>query len=161
MLDAKIQRLRNGEYEHRGLPQDIVVLPCIVSFDNVGESGILYRWLAEECARRGVLSARPGVRRITVLTPEDYEGLMSLAAEGLGVCRLLVEKTDSEHAEGNLDQFLYVRAPGQKLLRLPSMRPRYEQPTNRAIARMQVTLGALEAERARQRGDSHADADAV
>jgi hypothetical protein len=145
LLDARIQKLRNGEYQDRGLDREAVVLPCIVSFDYVGESGALYRWLGEECARRNILSARPNVRRLTVLTPEDYEALMSLGASGLGVCRLLAEKTaDHETAEGPLDQFLYERAPGDerapigKLLRLPSMAPRYRQMAERSDARMKA-----------------------
>jgi hypothetical protein len=157
LLDAKIQRLRAGDYEDRGLRRDAVLLPCIISFDNVGESGALYRWLGEECARRGILSARPDVRPLTVLTPEDYEGLIALSAEGLGICQLLAEKTEPDRAEGRLDQFLYDRAPGQKLMRLPSMRPRFERMGERSIERMRLAMGALEADRALQQAGAGAE----
>jgi hypothetical protein len=147
LLDKRVTKIRNGEFD--GLDRNMIVLPCVISFDNVGESGILYRWLAEECAKRNLLSARPDVRPITVLTPVDYEGLMSLGAEGLGVCRVLMERTGSEWAEGPLDQFIYDRAPGNKLMRLPSMQPRFTQFAERSVARMQKTMGVLET----QRGD--------
>jgi len=52
LLDEKIKKLRAGLFEDRGLRRDALVLPCIVSFDNVGESGLLYRWLDEEYRRR-------------------------------------------------------------------------------------------------------------
>ena len=151
LLDAKVQKLRNGDYEARGLGRNAIVLPCVISFDNVGESGALYRWLGQQCAERGILSARPNVRPLTVLTPEDYESLMSLGADGLGVCRLLAEKTGPDLAEGPLDQFLYERAPGDKLLRLRSMRPRFERLAGRSIERMQKTMGVLEAEQTLRR----------
>ena len=65
--------------------------------------------------------------------------------------QFLAEKTEPEHAEGPLDQFLFERAPGEKLLRLPSMRPRYVHLAQRAVARMQRTMEALEAERSLRR----------
>jgi hypothetical protein len=140
LLDRKVQRLRAGEYEQRGIRRDAVVLPCIVSFDNIGESGILYRWLRESCAARGVLSGTPNVRPVTVLTPEDYEGLFSLVAEGRSICRLLAEKTKGELAEGNLDQFIYERASKDKLMRLTSMKSRFVSLAERSVERMQEAL---------------------
>jgi hypothetical protein len=151
LLDAKVQKLRSGDYEPQGLMRDAVVLPCIVSFDHVGESGALYRWLAQECSRRGILSGRANVRPLTVLTPEDYEALMSLAAEGLGICQMLFEKTGPDLAEGPLDQFLYERAPKGNLLRLPGIRARFVKLAERSIERMQKTMGVLQTKAALQK----------
>jgi hypothetical protein len=62
LLDARIQRIRAGDYEDRGIRKDMLILPVIVPFDNVGESGPLYQWIESNCLRLGILSARPRVR---------------------------------------------------------------------------------------------------
>lgn len=155
LLDRKIQRLRAGDYEGRGLNKDALVLPCIVSFDNVGESGILYKWLDEECRRLGILVARPKVRPLTIITPEEYESLLALGIEGRGVCRLLAEKTEPRFAWGRLDQFLYDRASGSKLMRLPSMKERFQRLASRSAERMGEALAALEAAQAASTDTGH------
>ena len=83
------------------MKRDALVVPGIISFDNVGESGALYNWLEQECERRHLL-ADTRVRPLTVITPEDYEGVMALGARGDGVCRLLVEKTELQRKWGPL-----------------------------------------------------------
>jgi hypothetical protein len=148
LLDRKIQRLRAGDYEARGLRKNAIVLPCIISFDNVGESGILYKWLDQECRRLGILVGRPNVRPLTIITPEDYEALIALGVEGRGVCRLLAEKTGPRFALEPLDQFLYDRASGAKLMRLPSMKERFQRLAFRSVERMGEALEALKAAQA-------------
>lgn len=145
LLDRKIQRLRAGDYEDRGLKKEAVVLPCIVSFDNVGESSMLYKWLDDECRRLGILVARANVRPLTIITPEEYEALIALGNEGRGICRLLAEKTEPRFARGRLDQFLYDRASGAKLMRLPSMKERFQRIASRSAERMGEALEALKA----------------
>jgi hypothetical protein len=68
---------------------------------------------------------------------------MALGADGRSVCRLLVEKTEPQHAWGPLDQFLYERAPGTKLMRLPSMKTRFDDLVTRSVTRMKEAHDAL------------------
>ena len=136
LLDRKVQRLRAGEYEKYGLKRDAIVVPGVLSFDNVGESGVLYKWLAQECERRGLL-ADPRVRPLTVITPEDYEGLMALGARGDGVCRLLLEKTELRRKWGPLDIFLSEKVSDSIELRLGSMPNRFRDLVERSVARLQ------------------------
>ena len=135
LLDRKVQRLRAGEYEKYGLKRDALVVPGIISFDNVGESGALYNWLEQECERRHLL-ADDRVRPLTVITPENYEGLMALGARGDGICRLLLEKTELQRRWGPLDVFLSERVGDSIELRLGSMPSRFQDLVNRSVARL-------------------------
>lgn len=136
LLDRKVQRLRAGEYEKYGLKRDALVLPGVLSFDNVGESGVLYKWLEQESQRRGLLTdAR--VRPLTVITPEDYEGLLALGVRGDGVCRLLMEKTEARRKWGPLDIFLSEKVGNSIELRLGSMPQRFRDLVDRSVAHLQ------------------------
>ena len=136
LLDKKIAAIRSGAFEKRGIPKGAVILPCIVSFDNVGEGGALYKWLEEEAHAKGLLFQHGDVRPVTVITPEDYEALLSLRARGAGICELLLEKTEPAAKYGPLDYFLFGKVENPTELRLPSMTTRYEEIVNEALARM-------------------------
>jgi hypothetical protein len=97
---------------------------------------VLYKWLEQECERRRLL-ADPRVRPLTVITPEDYEGLMALGARGDGVCRLLLEKTEVQRKWGPLDLFLSEKVGDSIELRLGSMPNRFRDLVNRSVARLQ------------------------
>lgn len=133
LLDKKIRKIRAGAFENRGLRRDAIIIPAVVCFDNVGESGILYKWLEEECSARGLLE---GVRPLTVITPEDYEGLLALGAAGHGICKLLMRKTELSRHWGPLDQFLHGLVDDSIELRLPSMKARFNSLVNRSVARL-------------------------
>jgi hypothetical protein len=111
-LDKKIEAIRRGEFIDRGIAADVTILPVVVVFDSVCESGPLYVWLHEQCERMGLISARDGVRPVTVLDPEDFEGLFALAASGLGVCALLLERTEGEAFLEPVGHFLHRKTNG-------------------------------------------------
>lgn len=136
LLDKKIRRLRAGDYERFGLKRDATILPGVICFDNVGESGILYKWLEEECHKRGLLFVDERVRPLTVVTPENYEGLMALGARGDGVCKLLVEKTELQRKWGPFDIFLSEKVNDSIELRLGSMERRFRDLVDRSFARL-------------------------
>jgi hypothetical protein len=134
LLNKKVQQLRAGAFERQGISKNATVLPAIVCFDNVGESGILYKWLEEECRRRALFGG--DVRPLTVITPEDFESLMALRARGQSVCRLLFEKTQPRQRWGPLDQFLFGRVQDSRELRLPSMEARFHALVQRSLQRI-------------------------
>jgi hypothetical protein len=83
------------------------------------------------------VSARLGVRPITILTPEDFEGLMAVGSHGTAsVCSLLAEKTQEDAKWGPLDVFLFskITDPGQ--LRLPFMNRRFGEIVDGSLERM-------------------------
>jgi hypothetical protein len=136
LLDKKIQRIRAGEYESRGIRRNALVIPVVISFDNVGESGVLYKWIEEECDRLGILSARPQVRPLTILTPEDYEAMLALGSSGKRICELLLQKSQTAQKWGRTDRFLYRLTGGSRSMRLPNMERRFKDLTDRVLHRM-------------------------
>lgn len=113
LLDNKVQRIRAGEYEHRGLARHSLIVPVVVAFDNVGESGALYKWIEQRCLQLGILSARKDVRPITILTPDDFEGVFALGSRGKSIASLLVEKTRVAERLGRMDRFLTSKSEGR------------------------------------------------
>jgi hypothetical protein len=136
LLDRKIQDIRSGKYEDRGIKKNSLVIPVVVSFDNIGEAGILYKWIEEEAARLGILSARPNVRPLTVLAPDDYEALFALASRGKGVCDTLIAKTRTLERWGKMDWFLHRQGHQGPELRFPSTELAFNELVKRAIERM-------------------------
>jgi hypothetical protein len=126
-LNKKIDSIRRGEFADRGIPSDALVLPVVVTFDHVCESGHLYMWLDDECERLYLVSARHGVRPATVLEIEDFEALFALAGAGGGVCNLLMAKTEGEALHEAAGHFLQRKANDPSKLRLPFLQKRFDE----------------------------------
>jgi len=133
LLDRRIQQVRAGQFESQGVSRNATIVPVVISFDNVGESGVLYKWLEEGCASAGVLSARAGVRPLTILDPGNFEGLLALAARGRSIVDLLLAKTSAVEKWGVVDHFLFTVEPDAMQHRLPSIEDSFEA----TVARVQ------------------------
>jgi hypothetical protein len=131
LLAKKVAAIRSGQLEGRGISRKATILPCILSFDNVGEGGALYFWLEHEARAKGLLQGQ-GIRPITIITPEDYEALLALRVRGHGVCELLMEKTESRNKLGTLDHLLFAKVENPVDLRLPSMHANFESLVSKA-----------------------------
>jgi len=129
-LDAKVRKLRAGAYAKAGLSSDLAVIPMIVSFDNVGESGALYKWLEHGCATRHLLEDR--CRPLVVVSPLEYEVLVALAARGYSLCELLLEKTSELWRLTPMQVFLHKKVPGSLDFRLPILERRFRELGDRA-----------------------------
>lgn len=92
LLNAKVEKLRNGDYET--LAADLHVFPVVVTFEDLGENALLYRWLQAEIATRGLLD-QAGVAPITILSVDDYEQLLAAAADGVNPLDILERRTRS------------------------------------------------------------------
>lgn len=136
LLDQKVQRIRAGEYEDRGLGRHFVIVPVVVAFDNLGESGALYKWIEHRCSQLGILSARSAVRSVTILTPDDYEGVFALGSRGKSIASLLVEKTRAIERLGRMDRFLMNRVKDGRELRLPEMEARFHALYERSLEQL-------------------------
>lgn len=140
-LDSKIRRIREGEFEARGVPRDAIILPVIVSFDNLGEIGILYEWIEANCTSLGILSARTRVRPLTILTPEMFEAVLAVGNATQGVVELLMRKTSPTERLGKMDRFLSKLNLSAAQWRLPSIEKRFRELTERVQVRMASLLG--------------------
>jgi hypothetical protein len=141
-LDKKVAKVRSGDFEERGISRHSIVIPVVVSFDNVGESGLLYHWLEEQCRGLGLLSSRARVRPLTLLAPEDFEALLALSSRGHSVCDLLLRKTSPAERWGPFDHFVHSLGVPMKNYRLPAMAARFEALTRRMVHQLRE-LGVL------------------
>lgn len=108
-LSRRIDMLRRGEFEGRGLAKEIPVVPVVVTYDSLGESVLTYRWLEEESRKRGLLQQQ-GVGPLALARVEEFELLLSRVARGKPVARLLLGRQGrSQHRR--LDQLLYEAEP--------------------------------------------------
>jgi hypothetical protein len=136
LLEKKRAAIRAGAFERRGIARDATIVPCIVSFDHIGESGALYDWIGEECRRCKVL-VDDNVNPLTIITPEDYEGLLALRSKGLSVCELLLEKTSGANYLKPLDRLLFSKIDKDTDLRPPSAATRFSAIVDETMTRMQ------------------------
>lgn len=141
-LNKKIDAIRQGDFVARGIPRDALVLPAVVTFDHVCESGPLYIWLQDECQRKEIVSGRENVRPVTVLEIEDFEALFALAGTGSGVCNLLGAKTEGDALYEAFGHFVQRKAGNPAKLRLPFLEERFE----RLIATIVNSLRDIEVE---------------
>jgi hypothetical protein len=103
-LDKRIGMIRNGQFECDGIGARSRILPVIVTYDALGESDALYKWLAEECSKQDLLQGE-GIGPITLARIDDFEDLMAHAADGRSVVQLLRRR---EHVDRlrRLDQII-------------------------------------------------------
>ena len=75
LLSEKVNRIRRGDYESRGVPKGVRIFPVIVTYDTLGETDALYRWIERRCAEAGFLQ-QADVEPLTLGDVEDFERLI-------------------------------------------------------------------------------------
>ncbi len=108
-LNGRIDLLRRGNFEGRGLMKDIPVIPVVVTYDSFGESDLTYRWLEDESRKRGLLQQKR-VGPLALARVEEFEQLMSRVARGKTVSKFLLERQGAGRHR-RLDQLLYEAEP--------------------------------------------------
>lgn len=71
-LDGRVRMIRDGCFENQGIPRNSRILPVIVTYDSLGESDQLYRWLESECAALGLLQG-VDIGPVTLADVDDFE----------------------------------------------------------------------------------------
>ncbi len=143
LLDRKIQNVRSGAYEGRGISSSATILPVIVTFDHMPGGAILYKWLGDVAADLGLLS-HGDVRPLTILNPPEFEALFALGAGGHGVCELLNRRAQGQDRARGMDWFLASMTDDREAMRLPSATAEFEGIMARTVERLRalgVTTG--------------------
>lgn len=123
-LDARISMLRRGDFGHLGVSCNLRILPVIVSYDSLGESDLLYRWIESRCATHGLLQQKD-IGPVAIASVSDFEDLMARAADGASVVQLL-RRRESVDRHRRLDQILEEHKLPQRRRRLPYFMEKYE-----------------------------------
>jgi hypothetical protein len=108
-LSARIDKLRRGEFEDRGLSRSMKVIPLVVSYDSLGESDVLYRSIEAGCLRNDLLQ-QPNVGPLALARIQEFEQLLSRVARGKGISALLSSR-EGPNRYRRLDQILYEAEP--------------------------------------------------
>jgi hypothetical protein len=134
-LSNRIDKLRRGEFESRGLARDIAVVPVVVSYDSVGESDIAYGHLEEGCKKHGLLQQQ-SVGPLALARIEEFEQMMSRVARGKSISKFLLDRCGvNEHRR--LDQLLYEAEPPTPP-RLAFFDTEFRALTDRIISRLEI-----------------------
>jgi hypothetical protein len=74
LLNDRISRIREGVYEDRGLGRNIRLFPVVITYDSLGESDTLYKWIEERRKQLGLL-CHAAVAPLCLGDVEDFDGV--------------------------------------------------------------------------------------
>lgn len=135
LLDAKVQRIRNGDYIDRGIPANADIFPVLLTFDEIGiDTPPGYKWIAARLRDEGLLV---GARPLTALSAESYEQFLGLCLHR-NAFEVLTYKTNEMWRDcsfGNLFQQLAGRHSAQDL-RLPGATKQFDELVQRSVERL-------------------------
>jgi len=133
LLDTRVRAIRRGDVP--AAPADAQIYPVLITFDELGENGALYRWAEKRCREMGILQP-PNVSPVTFLTLDGFEALLSLAAHGHPVASVLQQKTAAPWANATSDALFYNYSPDGSLLRLKVLQERFDFYADRSHERI-------------------------
>jgi hypothetical protein len=131
MLDGRIKMVRTGAFENLGVTANIRIYPVIVTYDNLGEHDMLYRWIEERCRHHNLLQ-QPNVGPLAFVRVSEFEQLMSRLGEGRSIAEVFrAREGDGSHRR--LDQLIHE---GGLPRRLPFFEEEYGRLTRAIHARL-------------------------
>ncbi|HVV51397.1 MAG TPA: hypothetical protein VHO06_17130 [Polyangia bacterium] len=133
-LDRRIGFIRSGRFEHLGIRKNVTILPVIVTYDSLGETDQLYRWIEVECRSRNLLQGH-GIGPLTLGRVDEFEELMALAAGGKSAAALLRRREGSDRHR-RLDQIIYEQRPPKGRWRLPFFGEVFARLVKRIVSRL-------------------------
>jgi hypothetical protein len=134
LLQKRIRRIRAGEFESEGVACTVELWPIVVTYDALGETPLLYRWLEEQCKSRGLLQDA-GVRSVTLARVDEFEDLMSRVAAGRSLVRLLRRRQRIDRYR-RLDQTLSENLLPKEVRRLDYFNREHEVIADRIRVRL-------------------------
>jgi hypothetical protein len=124
-LDKRITMIREGRFESQGIPCNVRILPVIVTYDSLGETDQLYRWLESECETRGFLQ-QPEVGPLALSRVDEFEDLMARVADGKSVVELLRRRASVDRYR-RLDQVISEHNLPRRRRRLSFFEPTFRE----------------------------------
>lgn len=135
LLDAKVQRIRNGDYVDRGIPANADIFPVLLTFDELGiDTPPGYKWIAARLLDEGLLTS---TRPLTALSAEAYEQFLGLSLHR-NAFEVLTYKTNEMWRECRFVE-LFHQLAGQRSahqLRLPGATQQFDELVQRSVERL-------------------------
>ncbi|MBL9005284.1 MAG: hypothetical protein JNJ46_13605 [Myxococcales bacterium] len=133
LLNATIDRIRNGESAEIHANQKL--FPVLVTFDDLGDNEILYKWIRMRCKQESLFRPR-NVMPPSIMTISEFEMLMGLAYQGASIFKVLRQRADSQKCGLPTKEVLLECSIKSELEILPFLRDIFEQVTNRIQERL-------------------------
>jgi len=106
----------------------------LVTFDEFCESGALYKWIDRRCQDLKLFQ-QENVAPLTLLSIDEYEGLLGLASHGTSPISVLERKVAGEWRLARMDTLLY-EIGNRATLRLEEQAARFFAVTEACKARL-------------------------
>jgi hypothetical protein len=134
LLDAKIRRIRNGEYAGMGIAANVEIYPLLLTFDEVGlDTPPGYRWLSKRLLDENLLV---GTHPLTVLSAESYEHFLALCMRR-NAFEVLTYKTNEQWRECRFDElFFQLSSKRGPQGRLPGATEEFDDLAQRVVRRL-------------------------
>ena len=133
-IDMRIRMIQEGKFEAQGISRRARILPVIVTYDSLGESDALYKWLEDQCVTERLLQG-PMIGPVTLARIDEFEDLMARIADGKSVVELLRRR---EHVDRyrRLEQIIHEHDLPRKRRRLPFFNDDWVVLNNRILGRL-------------------------
>jgi hypothetical protein len=133
LLDAKVRKLRAGEFSAHVHP-NALVLPVIVTYDDLGaDNQSMTKWLVRRCHEENLLQ-QPRMRPLTMIDVDLFERLLGVATHGHAVTEMLKKRTKPPWDQGRLAELLRETIRPGEFGAVPELVGAYEAITRRIIA---------------------------
>jgi hypothetical protein len=135
LLDAKAQRIRNGDYVEQGVPANAEIFPVLLTFDDLGiDTPPGYKWMAARLHDEGLLV---GARPTTALSAEGYEQFLGLSLHR-NAFEILTYKTNEIWRECRFVDLFHQLAGRRSAseLRLPGASQQFDELVQRSVERL-------------------------
>jgi hypothetical protein len=135
LLDAKVRRIRNGDYVALGVPANADIFPVLLTFDELGiDTPPGYKWMASRLRDEGLLV---GTRALTALSAEGYEQLLGLSLHR-NAFEVLTYKTNEMWRECRFVELFHQLAGRRSAsaLRLPGATQQFDALVQRSVQRL-------------------------
>lgn len=135
LLDAKLQRIRNGGFATRGIPANAEIFPVLLTFDELGlDTPPGYKWLGQRLREEQLLV---GTKPITVLSAPSYEHFLALCMRR-DAFEVLTYKTNEMWRECRFDDLFHQLSPRRSAqeVRLPEAGEQFDALVQRAVQRL-------------------------
>jgi hypothetical protein len=133
-LHQRIRLIREGRFTSQGISASARILPVIVTYDSLGESDLLYRWLGIQCAKENLLQGAD-IGPLTLARVDEFEDLMARAADGKSVVELL-RRREGPDKHRRLDQIIAEHKLPTRRRRLALFESAYADVSERVRARL-------------------------
>jgi len=132
-LDRVVCDIKEGR--HPQLSAGARIYPVVVTYEHIGEHPLFYRWLSGGLHARGLFQ-QSNVAPVAVISVGTFERLMSVAAHGASVRKILEHRGTIEGGEVSVSNIIEEIVPEEQRRRLAQIEDSFYAVVNRITVRL-------------------------